>query len=156
MNLGGRLYRFDATYNVVHIDKKWFNLYEASAKYYLAPFEDVSHRACANKRCIGKVMFLAAIARPRCAFGKKERFDGKLGIWPVVEIVPAARTSHNRPAGTPETKNVSMNKKRYSEFLINHVFPAIRTKWPGTCLFQYILHDLTPKYCFTDISISLH
>jgi hypothetical protein len=130
------LFRFDAMYNVVHIDEKWFNLYEASAKYYLAPRESVPYRTCANKRYIGKVMFLAAVAWPRCAFGKKEYFDGKLGIWPVVEIIPAARSSRNRPAGTPETKNVSMDKARNKAFLINQVFPAIRAKWPCKCSFS--------------------
>lgn len=153
MSLGARLHRIDALYNVVHVDEKWFNMYEASAKVYLTPSEDVPYRACANKRYIGKVMLLAAVARPRCAFGKKAHFDGKLGIWPVVDIVPAARNSHNRPAGTLETKNVAMDKKRYSEFLIDHVFPAIRAKWPGMQLYQYKWQYST---LLTDFTICLY
>lgn len=123
-------------YSVVHIDEKWFNLYKASTKYYLAPFEEVPHRTCANKRYIGKVMFLAAIARPRYDYNRKQPFSGKLGIWPIVEVVNAARSSRNRPAGTPEMRNVTMDKARYKQFLLDKVFPAIREQWPGTTLYQ--------------------
>ncbi|GMF24417.1 unnamed protein product [Phytophthora fragariaefolia] len=40
-------------------------MYKASSRYYLTADESLPYRTCPNKRYIGKVMFLAAIARPR-------------------------------------------------------------------------------------------
>ncbi|ETP00208.1 hypothetical protein F441_22372 [Phytophthora nicotianae CJ01A1] len=36
-----------------------------STRYYLTKDEFAPHQACPNRRFIGKVMFLAAVARPR-------------------------------------------------------------------------------------------
>ncbi|ETP44281.1 hypothetical protein F442_09112, partial [Phytophthora nicotianae P10297] len=57
---GGILYRFDAMYDVVHIDEKWFNMYKASTRYYLSADASLPYRPCLNKRYIGKVLFIAA------------------------------------------------------------------------------------------------
>lgn len=118
-------------YDVVHIDEKWFNLYRASTKYYLASDEQLPYRSCPNKRYIGKVMVLAAVARPRYDFKNRSYFDGKIGIWPIVEQSAAIRSSHNRPAGSPITKCISMTREVYVKMLQEKVFPAIRQKWPG-------------------------
>ncbi|ETI51616.1 hypothetical protein F443_05081 [Phytophthora nicotianae P1569] len=48
--IGCCLYRFDAMYNVVHIDEKWFNMYKASSRYYLTADEEMPYRTCPNKR----------------------------------------------------------------------------------------------------------
>ncbi|ETP15615.1 hypothetical protein F441_09649 [Phytophthora nicotianae CJ01A1] len=58
--LRGILYRFDAMYDVVHIDAKWFNMYKASTRYYLSADASLPYRPCLNKRYIGKVLFIAA------------------------------------------------------------------------------------------------
>lgn len=129
--VGPRPHKFRAMYDTVHIDEKWFNMYTSATKYYLTADEQLPHRTCPNKRYIGKVMFLAAVARPRYDYTAKKLFDGKIGIWPIVEIQPAKRSSSNRPAGTPETKNVSMTRSVYVKMLKEMVFPAIRAKWPG-------------------------
>lgn len=50
-------------YDVVHIDEKWFNLCKATTKFYISTNEPVPYRSTPNKRYIGRVMFLAAIAR---------------------------------------------------------------------------------------------
>jgi hypothetical protein len=94
------------------------------------------YQASENKRYIGKIVFLAGVARPRVDLGRKEHFDGKLGIWPVVDVVPAASSSRHRLAGTPETKNVSMDKTHFTAFLINQVFPAIQANCPCKCFFS--------------------
>ncbi|ETP21394.1 hypothetical protein F441_05085 [Phytophthora nicotianae CJ01A1] len=130
--IGCCLYRFDAMYNVVHIDEKWFNMYKASSRYYLTADEEMPYRTCPNKRYVGKVMFLAAVARPRYDFSRKTLFDGKIGIWPIVERARAKRTSKNRAAGTPITKNINMSREVYVRMLREKVFPAIRQKWPGS------------------------
>jgi len=75
-------------------------------------------------------MFLAAVARPRYVPGTRKFFDGKIGIWPIVEKVKAKRGSKNRPKGTPVTQNVEINRDRYRDYLRDKVFPAIREKWP--------------------------
>lgn len=118
-------------YDRVHIDEKWFNMYKASTTYYLTANEPEPYRSSPNKRYIGKVMFVAAVARPRYDFSRKQVFDGKIGIWPVVETAVAVRTSKNRPAGAPMTKCINMTRKVYRQLLIDKVFPAIRAKWPG-------------------------
>ncbi|ETV78384.1 hypothetical protein H257_07946 [Aphanomyces astaci] len=38
-----------------------------------------------------------AVGRPHYDHTKKRLFDGKIGIWPFVEIAPAQRSSKNRP-----------------------------------------------------------
>lgn len=130
-------------YDVVHIDEKWFNMYKGATHYYMAPTEDMPHHTSPNKRYIGKVMFLAAVARPRHDFGRRKYFNGKIGIWPVDELVQAQRSSVNRLAGAWETKNVSMASSEYAKMLMTKVFPAIRAVWPGKLLFGFSFLTIT-------------
>jgi len=126
----GRLY-FTGAYDEVHVDEKWFNITQINKRFYLAAGEDKPHRTTRHKNFIIKVMFLAAIARPR--FNRRTgacTFDGKIGIWPFVHRVRAQRSSTNRPAGTIETKTLNVDKKVYKEYMIEKVIPAIREKWP--------------------------
>jgi hypothetical protein len=58
-------------------------------------------------------------------------FDGKIGMWPFIKQVEAQRDSVNRPAGTIETKCVTVTKAVYREFMIEKVIPAIKEKWPN-------------------------
>ncbi|KAG3019618.1 hypothetical protein PC119_g10234 [Phytophthora cactorum] len=76
-------------------------------------------------------MFLAAVARPRYDFGKKRYFDGKIGIWHIIEQTFAQRGSKNRPKDASITKTISMTRKVYTKMLLEKVFPAIREKWHG-------------------------
>ncbi|RLN70595.1 hypothetical protein BBJ29_003756 [Phytophthora kernoviae] len=99
-SLGARLYRFDHMYGVMHVDEKWFNLYTALSKFYITTNEKVTYRSCVNKRYIGKIMFLAAVARPR--------FDFRLKL-----------------AGSLEIKSVAMDKNKYKQLLRDIAFPAI-------------------------------
>jgi len=117
-------------YDSVHVDEKWFFISEASLRMYLAPGEERPERAVTHKSHILKVMFLVATARPRYDVNGICTFDGKIGCWPFVESVVAQRASVNRPAGTLETKNVSVSKAKYREFMIEKVLPAIKEKWP--------------------------
>ncbi|KAG6971405.1 hypothetical protein JG687_00002064, partial [Phytophthora cactorum] len=52
-------------YDTVHVDEKWFNMYKASNTFYLTANEAAPYTSSPNKRYIDKVMFLAAVARPR-------------------------------------------------------------------------------------------
>ncbi|KAE9340632.1 hypothetical protein PR003_g10397 [Phytophthora rubi] len=128
----------NASHDTVHVDEKWFNLYKGATKYYLTAAEQLPYRSCPNKRYIGKIMFLAAVARPRYDCHRKVHFDGKIGIWPIVEETTAQRSSVNRPKGAPVTKSVSMTRVLYRKLLVDKVLPAIRAKLPvrrGTTVF---------------------
>lgn len=118
-------------FDCVHVDEKWFNLTKIKQTFYLCPDEPDPLRTCKSKRFIEKVMFLAAVARPRFDFSRNKKFDGKIGIWPFVVKEPARRNSKNRAAGTLVTKPINVTKEVYSDFLINKVLPAIQSKWPG-------------------------
>ncbi|KAL7154802.1 hypothetical protein ABFS83_03G027500 [Erythranthe nasuta] len=121
---------FIGMYNIVHIDEKWFYMTKKSGKYYLLPDEDPL-RTCKSKNYIGKVMFLAAIARPRFDAQENEIFSGKIGVFPFVTYEPAKRTSINRVAGTLETKPItSVNKDVIRSYLIERVLSSIKEKWP--------------------------
>lgn len=121
---------FSEMFDTVHIDEKWFYLVEVGKSYILLPDEEPPHRSVKSKRFITKVMFLAAVARPRWDHTRGTWFDGKLGIWPFVQWVEAARNSRNRPAGTLELKSCNVDREVYREFLVQKVFPSIRDKFP--------------------------
>lgn len=69
---------FGNMYDVVHVDEKWFYMTKASKRFYLAEGESEPLRSCKSKRFIEKVMFLAAVARPRYDPNKKTMFPGKM------------------------------------------------------------------------------
>jgi hypothetical protein len=75
-------------------------------------------------------MFICDVARPRWDTRANRYFDGKLGIWPFVEKVPAQRGSRNRHRGTLETKPISVTKAVYKQLIMEKVLPAIEEKWP--------------------------
>jgi hypothetical protein len=58
----------------------------------------------------------------------------KIGIWPFIERVAAAKRSSNKRAkGTIETKPVSVKKENYFlEMIIEKVLPAIRDCFPNS------------------------
>lgn len=59
-----------------------------------------------SSNCIGKVMFLTVVSRPRYDSEGNETFSGIIGICPFVKEVPAQRRSDNRPRGTMKTKSI--------------------------------------------------
>jgi hypothetical protein len=131
------VYRFRGGFDEVHIDEKWFYITQINKRFYLARDEPEPQRKCKHKSHITKVMFLSALARPRFDAEGNCTFDGKIGIWPFIEIVYAQRSSANRPAGTLETKCVICDKETYLEMMKDEVLPAIRAKWPaedGECV----------------------
>jgi hypothetical protein len=123
---------FEGMYNVIHIDEKWFYRTRKSQKFYLALDEEEPERVTQNKNYIEKVMFLAAVARPRYAVDGSETFDGKIGIWPFTFEEAAKKDSPNRLKGTMVTKVItSVTRDVSRDWLINNVLPAIKEKWPA-------------------------
>ena len=135
--------RFIDNLDCVHVDEKWFNIKQVSKKYYLGPNEPEPERSTRHKSHITKVMFLCAVARPRTDPETGEYFDGKIGIWPFVRMAEAKITTRNRPAGTMEMKNLSVDKDVYIDYFVNEVIPAIEEKWPAGYRNRpvYIQHD---------------
>ena len=123
-------FRFHPMYDYVHVDEKWYYMARVKRNMYLLPGESLPERYCKSTRFIGKVMFLAAVARPRWDYERNEWFDGKIGTWHFTEEVPAVRCSRNRPAGTMETKPVNVDRSVYKAMLLDKVIPAIKSKWP--------------------------
>lgn len=123
--------KFVDMYNVIHIDEKWFFMTKKTENYYLVPEEVEPVRTCQSKNFIRKVMFLAAMARPRFDAEGNEVFSGKIGIFPFVTEKPAERRSRNREAGTMEMKPMtSIKRETIRAFFIEKVIPAIKKNWP--------------------------
>ena len=59
------LHMFHNFYNEVHVDEKWFSLFKVKQRVILHPLEERRTQKCASKRYVPKIMFLAAVARPR-------------------------------------------------------------------------------------------
>ena len=57
-------------------------------------------------------------------------FDGKIGMFPFVEYIPAQRASRNRPRGAIVTTPFSVTKNKYREFMVTKVIAAINDNWP--------------------------
>ncbi|XP_042056203.1 uncharacterized protein LOC121800763 [Salvia splendens] len=123
---------YHSMHNIVHIDEKWFYMTKTSDRYYLLPDEDVPYRSCKSKRFITKVMFMAAVSRPLCRPDGEIIFDGKIGLFPFTEQIPAQRSSKNWPKGTLETKPIqSITKEVMTACLLNQIIPTIKAKWPA-------------------------
>ena len=122
---------FDDMEDVIHVDEKWFYITQTARKFYLLNDEPDPYRTTKSKRFVTKVMFLAAVARPRWDRCRNSYFSGKLGVWPFVTFEIARRSSRNRPAGTLVTKPMtSVTNVEYRQVLINKLLPAIAEKWP--------------------------
>jgi hypothetical protein len=144
---------FKSMYNIIHIDEKWFEMTKKSTNYYLVADEEDPYRTCRNKNYIPKVMFLVAIAGPRFDEDFNVTFTGKIGVFPLVQKVPARRSSVNRVAVTLETKPITSITKEVSRmFLINKVLPAIKEKWPPEHAHEtiFIQQDNTPCHVSPD------
>ena len=121
----------DNFYSEVHIDEKWFYLHKVKRGIILHPDEPKRVQKCQSKRYVPKVMFMAAVARPRFDLEKKSWFDGLIGIFPFTEVKAAKRTSYRRQKGTMEQVPItSITNVQHEQMLVNHVLPAIKEKFP--------------------------
>ena len=65
-------------------------------------------------------MSLYAVGRPG------ENFDGKIGIWPIVELKETKRNSKYYQRGEIRAYNLSLDKKTYLKYVLNSLLPAIK------------------------------
>ncbi|KAF0710382.1 hypothetical protein As57867_005530, partial [Aphanomyces stellatus] len=112
---------FANMHNIVHVDEKWFYLSKIKRRFYVFHDEELALRAVQSKKFITKVMFMAAVARPRYDYTKNRMFDGKLGVWPFVESTLAIRSSKNRPKGTPITSPTTVTGDVYRDMILRNV-----------------------------------
>lgn len=124
--------------NVVHVDEKWFYVHKVSSTFILSLDEQPPHLSCPSKRFIAKVMFLAAVARPRYDYDRKRGFDGKIGIFPIIEHRAAQRTTQNQKKGDVIMVPLTVDKNVYSNLLKTKVIPAIKATWPG--MYTHVIH----------------
>ncbi|CAN0382926.1 unnamed protein product [Pylaiella littoralis] len=62
--------KFHNFYDFVHLDEKWFYICKQGQRYYLYEGEDLPVYKVQHKSHVTKVMFLAAVARPRFDTGR--------------------------------------------------------------------------------------
>ncbi|ETV72327.1 hypothetical protein H257_12488 [Aphanomyces astaci] len=147
---GGRV--FENMHDYVHVDEKWFFLTKVNRRFYVYDDEELALRSVKSKRFITKVMFLAAVARPRYDHHAKKEFDGKIGIWPFVEHTLAKRTSKNRARGAPVITPQTVDSGVYQAAILDKATPAIKAKFPRTSQSSeiYIQQDnASPHRCVT-------
>ena len=138
------IYYYKDLFNLVNVDEKWFYMTRDNKNYIVVTPDDEydnlpdeneentrlpTFRA-RHKNYIGKVMFLVATARPRFDPQRNQVWDGKIGVWPIGEWVPAQRDSNRRPMGTLVWKDTSIGRNVYRKLLLEKVVPAIVEKWP--------------------------
>jgi hypothetical protein len=140
-------------HDVVHLDEKWFYSCRDRTGFYLVlDWEDPPKRSVISKRQIQKVMFLCAVCRPRM-LANGRWFDGKLGIWPFIQWIPAERWSKNRDAGTLCPKELKMKSGVYEDFILTKVLPAIAKKCPMMMKSKpiFLHHDnASPHKCINE------
>ncbi|XP_028782212.1 uncharacterized protein LOC114738342 [Neltuma alba] len=96
-------------------------------------------------------MFLVAVARPRFDSEGNKIFSGKIGVFPLVRQEPTKRNSINRRAGSLVTKPIaSITKEVSRQFLIEHVVPAIKEKWPRDSIGEPIYIQQDNARCYID------
>jgi hypothetical protein len=117
----------------VHIDEKWFYVQQVDERFILLPDEDTPYRCCKHKSHIEKIMFAAAVARPRMNPETGEWWDGKIHLHPFIVWDVAQRNSRNRPRGTLIIRSRSVDKETYRDYICNYAVHAIVAQWPSWC-----------------------
>jgi hypothetical protein len=121
----------------IHLDEKWFCRTSIKRKFHLGPNEECPDRKARHKIHIDKIMFMAAISRPRLINGIW--WDGEIGIWPFGQWIPAKRDSIDRPAGTACWFKETCDRDTHREMMRNCVVLAICAEWPdGACRNQHL------------------
>jgi hypothetical protein len=130
--------------DVVHLDEKWFYVTRDNERFILVDDDEnpelEPHRTVTHKNHIRKVMFLAAMARPRFNHRTNSWFDGKVGIWPIGSFVPAQRKSKYHNKGDLVWRNQNVDREVYRNLLIEKLIPALVSKWPDSRTIR-IQHD---------------
>ena len=88
------------------------------------------------RRHVPSMMYLSAVAKPN----KKNKFDGKVGLWPFATKTKTKRKSKNRDAGLDELEPItSITAEVFADFIMNKLVPEIQEKcsWAKEIFIQY-------------------
>jgi hypothetical protein len=108
---------------LIHVDEKWFFGLKQRQMFWVAPGEHTPVTNILSRSHVTKEMFLAAVARPN----QERGFDGKVGLYPVVEEYCAKRNSVNHRAGDVYFRPTTMTAKLFRRMLKwNVIEDAIR------------------------------
>lgn len=110
--------------NHVDIDEKWFVTKHIGRKIRVPPDTKYQVDKPQHISHVPKVMFLAAVARPRPRFG----FNGKVGLWCVAVPYKAKRKSKHHKLGEVYEKDKTMDATLFRKMRAKKVFPARRKK----------------------------
>lgn len=115
----------------VDIDEKWFFTTQIGRKIRIPPGVTGGVDRPQHKSHVPKVMFLAAVARPRPRF----RFNGKVGLWRIAVPYKAKRKSKFHKFGEVYEKDKTLDATLFRKIMTSKVFPAIRKKMRfATCV----------------------
>lgn len=103
---------------------------QRNKKHYLCDGQNDAERFFQHNADIKKVMLLAAVARPKWDSSHNCLLDKKIGFLPLVQQIPAKRSSRNLPAGSLETKTYFVTREKYKELLMASVIPMFLEKFP--------------------------
>jgi transposase len=95
----------------VHVDEKWFFAQLLKRRCWVGPREKPPVVTLASKTHITKVMFLGAVARPN----PTHNFDGRIGLYPIADQVPAQRKSKHHNKGRPSLEAGQHGRKFVQE-----------------------------------------
>ena len=126
---GSGRWRYGAMFNRVFVDESWFNETDVKRRYLLTKKEKDPYRSTHHKSHINKIMYIAAVARPRYCTADKTTWNGKLHMSPIGSFKAAERSSKNRSAGTLVWKNESVDTKVYTKKMCE-IVDAIVQQWP--------------------------
>ena len=108
----------------IDLDEKYFQTVSANRPLKIPPSTTPPKVDVQHKSHVPKVLMIAAIAKPSRLYN----FDGKVGLWRVVEEVVAKRKSKNHEKGETYEKDCTMDCDKFFEIMTTKVFPAIRTQ----------------------------
>jgi transposase len=96
----------------------------------------VSRLPINSRHHIPSMMYLNAVAKPN----KKQKFDGKLGIFPFATMTKTKRKSKNRAAGVDELEIIpSVTAEVFADYIMEKLLPEIQLKcgWAKHIVIQY-------------------
>jgi hypothetical protein len=131
------VWQYEAMFDEVHVDKKWFNETFETRRYLLVADregqtgEENPSRKVKHKRhiLVPKIMFLSAQARPRHDPHRNCVWDGKLAMILIGNWVKAQRNSKYYKKGDLCWKNHNVDTQAYFENM-EDVVRTIAKDWP--------------------------
>lgn len=131
----------------LHLDEKWFYVVREKRRLKLLPGMLHITQAVRHKSHIKKVMFIAVVGMPHDR--DNISFDGKIGMFPLVHMVPAKKNSVHRPAGTLEAKGYNLTSETYLDIMTREggILDTIKEKMPWAKNDNIVIqHDGAPGH----------